>query len=85
MKVLILSCNTGEGHNAAGRAVKDYLEYKGHQVVMLDFMMLAGKRTSRIVGGAYVKIARDIPKKEIPCILCKCADGKAFETLSSGA
>lgn len=61
MKVLILSCNTGEGHNAAGRAVKDYLEYKGHQVTMLDFMMLAGKRTSRIVGGAYVKTARDIP------------------------
>ena len=61
MKVLILSCNTGEGHNAAGRAVKEYVESKGHQVTMLDEMMLAGRRTSRIVGGAYIKIARDFP------------------------
>ena len=26
MKVLILSCDTGEGHNSAGRAVKEFVE-----------------------------------------------------------
>ena len=36
MKILILSCNTGEGHNSAGWAVKEYLELQGHQVVMED-------------------------------------------------
>lgn len=61
MKVLILSCNTGEGHNAAGRAMKERIEYEGHQASMLDIMMLGGKKTSRIVGGLYVKIARDFP------------------------
>lgn len=30
MKILILSCNTGEGHNSAGWAVKEYLELQGH-------------------------------------------------------
>ena len=29
MKVLILSCNTGEGHNSAGKAVKEYIEVMG--------------------------------------------------------
>lgn len=62
MRVLILSCNTGEGHNAAGRAMKERIEYEGHQAEFLDVMMLAGRRTSRIVGGAYIKIARDFPR-----------------------
>lgn len=49
MKILILSCNTGEGHNSAGRAVKEYLELQGHQVVMEDMMLLKGARTSKAV------------------------------------
>lgn len=52
MKILILSCNTGEGHNSAGWAVKEYLELQGHQVVMEDMMLLKGARTSKAVGGA---------------------------------
>ena len=47
MKILILSCNTGEGHNSAGWAVKEYLELQGHQVVMEDMMLLKGARTSK--------------------------------------
>lgn len=62
MKILILSCNTGEGHNAAGRAVKERLLYEGHEAVMLDYMQLAGKRTSTIVGQAYVKTAKNLPR-----------------------
>ncbi len=61
MKILILSCNTGEGHNAAGRAVRERLIYDGHEAVMLDYMQLAGKKTSVIVGQTYVKIAKNLP------------------------
>ena len=61
MKILILSCNTGEGHNSAGRAVKEYLELQGHQVVMEDMMLLKGARTSKAVGGAYVGIVKHCP------------------------
>lgn len=62
MKVLILSCNTGEGHNSAGRAVKEAVERSGHQAVMMDMMILAGPRTSALVGGSYVKIVKYVPR-----------------------
>ena len=43
MKVLILSCKTGGGHDAAGFAVKEALEQKGHEAVMFDYLTLAGQ------------------------------------------
>ena len=61
MKILILSCDTGEGHNSAGRAVKEAAEQKGHTVKMLDMFLLSGKRTSHAVAGAYVGIVKHIP------------------------
>lgn len=61
MRVLVLSCNTGEGHNTAGKAVVEAVQAAGHEAVMLDIMLLAGKRTSRTVGGLYVGIVKHIP------------------------
>lgn len=61
MKVLILSCNTGEGHNVAGKAMKEALEKEGHKAVMLDYMKLSSDRTSKVVGGAYINIAKYTP------------------------
>lgn len=62
MKILILSCDTGEGHNAAGKAVKEAAELRGHSADMLDMFLLSGKRTSRAVGGAYVNLVKHIPR-----------------------
>ena len=50
MKVLILSCKTGGGHDAAGMALKEELESRGHQCVMLDYLILAGQKVSDTVG-----------------------------------
>ena len=61
MKILILSCNTGGGHNTAGKAVRERLEYEGHEAVMIDVMSLAGERVSKIVGGGYIGIASHLP------------------------
>ena len=61
MNVLILSCDTGEGHNAAGRAVKACLERRGHRADLVDMMLLKGKRTSKVVGGAYVGLVKHAP------------------------
>ena len=36
MKVLILSCNTGQGHNTAGKAVREELLRRGIPCKMLD-------------------------------------------------
>ncbi|MDD3277546.1 MAG: glycosyltransferase [Lachnospiraceae bacterium] len=62
MKILILSCNTGEGHNAAGRAVKACLERRGHQAELLDMMALRGRGTTKVVGGAYVNLVKYTPR-----------------------
>lgn len=63
MKVLILSCNTGEGHNCAGLAIEEYVNQQpGHEARMVDIMRLAGKKTSRAVGGAYVGIVKHAPR-----------------------
>lgn len=61
MKILILSCDTGEGHNSAGKAIKEAAEHKGHSVTMIDMFLLSGKGTSHAVSGAYIGIVKHIP------------------------
>lgn len=61
MRVLILSCNTGEGHNAAGRAVEETVRKAGHDAVFLDYMELAGKKVSRRVSNCYICVAKNTP------------------------
>lgn len=61
MRILILSCNTGEGHNSAGKAIKEAAELKGHTVEMMDMFLLSGKNTSHAVAGAYIGIVKHIP------------------------
>lgn len=61
MKVLILSCSTGGGHNTAGKAIKERLIYEGHEAVMMDPFTLASESTARIIGNAYIWIASHIP------------------------
>lgn len=49
MEALILSCGTGGGHNAAGYAVKEELERRGHNVKMLDPYTLKGNHIDRLI------------------------------------
>lgn len=62
MKILVLSCDTGEGHNAAGQAVVEAAGLRGHEIDMMDMFLLSGKKTSHVVGGAYVGIVTHIPR-----------------------
>lgn len=61
MNVLILSCGTGEGHNSAGKAVKEYVEARGDHAVMIDMMLLKGEKTSRAVSGVYINVVKRCP------------------------
>ena len=61
MKILILSCNTGGGHNAAAFALKESLEFHHHEAEVLDLIQLGRKHTSALVGGAYVKLVSVFP------------------------
>lgn len=42
MKILLLSCSTGEGHNHCARAVGEALEAAGHQAEFLDMLHMFG-------------------------------------------
>ena len=53
MKILILSCNTGEGHNSSGKALKAALIHKGIECDLKDTLAIKSERLSRTVSGLY--------------------------------
>ena len=61
MNVLILSCNTGGGHNAAARAAAEAFRAHGEEAVVLDYLKLAGEKVSRTVGNVYVETVKIAP------------------------
>lgn len=61
MKILILSCNTGQGHNSAGLAVKEELERRHIPCEMKDALSFARGRASRTISGAYIGVATKAP------------------------
>ena len=54
MKVLILSCDTGEGHNSSAKAIKAELDRQGIQCDVRDTLALVSEATSRNVSDIYV-------------------------------
>lgn len=62
MDALILSCGTGGGHNAAGKAVKEELEKRGHHVTMMDPYSLISDGLANGVGGLYIKMVQKLPR-----------------------
>ena len=54
MKVLILSCNTGGGHNSAALAARDAFVPAGHEAVFLDVFSIASQKLSGRVSRAYL-------------------------------
>lgn len=61
MKVLILSSDTGEGHNSAAKAVQEAFASRGVGCDVVDTVSFGGKRPQRIVSGSYNGIVRKMP------------------------
>lgn len=61
MDALILSCGTGGGHNAAGRAVRDELLRRGHHTVMMNPYSLSSDRLVEKIDNTYISIAQKAP------------------------
>lgn len=61
MRVLILTCNTGEGHNSAAKAMEEYLTEQGHYAVVLEFMKLAGEKHARRISRSYIVSTKYVP------------------------
>lgn len=62
MKILILSCGTGGGHNSAAHAVEEEFLTRGHSVTFLNPYDLCGGKVSHRVDGAYISIAQNAPR-----------------------
>lgn len=62
MKTLILSCNTGQGHNAAGMAVYEELIRRGHACEFMDMISLSSENISKNISNLYVSITTKAPK-----------------------
>lgn len=62
MKVLILSCNTGGGHNAAGRAIQQQLQAAGVPCDVVDTLAFASRLRENMVCKGHVLAYRYLPK-----------------------
>ena len=61
MKVLLLSCDTGCGHNSAARAICEELTTRGIEHELLDPLTLGDSRAGDIASDLYTKMLRDAP------------------------
>lgn len=62
LNILILSCSTGGGHNAAGRAMEEYFRQQGQMADFPDYLAFAGQKVSDTVGRIYVKTVQKAPR-----------------------
>ena len=60
-RVLILSCNTGEGHNSCGKAILEAFEAQGIPCVMEDAFRFISSSVSRIISFVFVRMYRHLP------------------------
>ena len=62
MKILILSCNTGEGHNSCARAIAEELERNGDTGCIADGLAFLSTGTSKFVSGWHTRLYRYFPR-----------------------
>ena len=62
MRTLILSCNTGGGHNSCAAALKDAYDAHGERCDIADALQFISPRASRLISGFHTGVYRRIPK-----------------------
>ncbi len=55
MKVLVLSCGTGGGHNSAAKAVVEGLIANNVQADFKEYLEIINVKTSKMVNKLYIK------------------------------
>ncbi len=61
MKVLILTCNTGEGHNSVAEAVRQVFSAAGTACDVTDALSFMSERASEAIAGVHTSIYRYMP------------------------
>jgi len=62
MRVLILSCNTGGGHNVCGEAIRQAFEVAGDTCVSADALQFTSNKLSKFMSWGHTTMYRRIPK-----------------------
>ena len=61
LKTLILSCNTGEGHNSCAKAIKEYYDKMGEECLIADGLEFISPTISKIISDGHSFIYRHVP------------------------
>ena len=62
MRILILSGNTGEGHNSAARAMQEYFCARGCACRILDGLQFLSRPKNEFICKSHVFLYRKLPK-----------------------
>ena len=62
MRILLLSCNTGEGHNSTARAIMEVLEPAGAQCDLRDVLSCMSPRFSKFICNWHSRLYRYAPR-----------------------
>ncbi len=62
MKALVLTCNTGQGHNSVTQAVAQAFSLHGVQCDSVDSLSFISESASQIIGSWHTKLYRYMPK-----------------------
>lgn len=62
MRILLLSCNTGEGHNSTARAIEQVFVSRGAQCRFADVLGLVSPRLSKLICNSHARLYKYAPK-----------------------
>lgn len=62
MKALILTCNTGEGHNSTAAAIEEAFHSRGFECDRADALSFLSEKASQFISAWHVRIYRYIPR-----------------------
>ncbi len=62
MKIAILSCNTGGGHNTAAAAVSEVLQQRGHSCFVCNALEFMPKTAAQVISKGHNFVYRHTPK-----------------------
>lgn len=61
MRVLILTCGTGGGHNTAAAALEEEMLRRGHQVQVMNAYDLKSRRLAALINQSYIRLVQHCP------------------------
>lgn len=62
MRLLILTCNTGEGHNSAAGALQEEAQRRGHEAEIVDPLSLGTEHVGELAGAIYNRMIQKVPE-----------------------